>query len=330
MSVPSFDAHVTVACQNTLGEGILWDDRTRRLHWVDIDRAEVHSYDPATKTHAAAHYAESEFVSALALRVGKPGLVAVTEAAVVIVEPPFPSGETEKHSGVTEEHSTHTIAAPLAKEYVDNKLVRFNDGACDARGRLWIGSMTRPERRDGRDRGELWRVGPDGSTTRFLEGVGTSNGIDWSPDNRLMYYIDSGMNEVSVFDYDVEAGVPSNRRVFAPALAGPGVFDGLVVDGVGNVWVARWGDSRVVVFSPGGKMLAQVNTPGARSPTIPCFGGADLRTLYIATANANLAGQGDIQAQFPQSGNVFGLDCSSMTDVLGPEWRGRVRHRFGG
>ncbi len=148
-------------------------------------------------------------------------------------------------------------------------------------------------------------------------------------------YIDSNHNRVDVFDYDVAAGVPSNRRLFAAPLPGSngdaqGVYDGLVVDGVGNIWVARWGDSRVVVFSPDGKLLAQIRTPGARSPTIPCFGGPDLRTLYIATAHANLAGQGDIQAQFPQSGDVFALDCASMADVLGPQWKGRVRHRFGG
>ncbi|BEI85084.1 hypothetical protein CcaverHIS002_0504850 [Cutaneotrichosporon cavernicola] len=327
MSTSTFDAHVVLACQNTLGEGITWDDRTQRLHWVDIDRAEVHTYDPATKTHAAAHYPESEFMSALAPRNG-PGLVAATEAAVVLIDPPFPSPYTE-------ENSTRTIIKPLDPAHVDDKLVRFNDGACDAKGRLWIGSMTRPEKRDGTQRGELWRVEPDGTASRFLEEVGTSNGIDWSPDNTRMYYIDSNVNEVSVFDYDLEAGVASNRRQFVPALPGPngnapGVYDGLVVDGVGNVWVARWGDSRVVVFSPDGKLLAQVNTPGARSPTIPCFGGPDLRTLYIATANANLAGQGDIQAQFPESGNVFGFDCSSMAGVLGPDWKGRVRHRFGG
>ncbi|CAK9781393.1 hypothetical protein CC85DRAFT_290459 [Cutaneotrichosporon oleaginosum] len=325
MSAPVFDAHVVLACQNTLGEGITWDDRTQRLHWVDIDRAEVHTLSEGT--HAVAHYGESEFVSALAPRVNGPGLVAATEAAVVLIDPPA--------AGTSAQRSTHTVAAPLDAAHVRDKLVRFNDGACDARGRLWIGSMTRPEKRDGAPRGELWRIDPDGTATRFLGSVGTSNGIDWSPDNKLMYYIDSNENRVTVFDYDVEAGVPSNRRLFADTQPESGdgvrgVYDGLVVDGVGNIWVALWGDSRIVVFSPEGKVLANVRTPGARSPTIPCFGGADLRTLYIATAHANLAGQGDIQAQYPHSGDVYALDCGSMTSVLGPQWKGRVRHRFGG
>lgn len=138
-----------------------------------------------------------------------------------------------------------------------------------------------------------------------------------------------------MFDYDLEAGVPSNRRVFAtapPVIDGGesrGVFDGLVIDGVGNIWVARWADSRVVMYKPDGTLLAHIRTPGARSATIPCFGGKDLTTLYIATASANLAGEGDIQADFPASGDVFKLECgpdSAIAQVLGPNWTGRVRH----
>lgn len=112
-----------------------------------------------------------------------------------------------------------------------------------------------------------------------------------------------------------------------------GAFDGLIVDGVGNIWVARWGDSRLVVYDPAGEIIAHIRTPGGLSPTIPCFGGEDLSTLYIASANANLAKQGDVQDQYPMSGNVFKLDVSpgsELRKVLGPEWKGRVRHRFGG
>jgi len=147
-------------------------------------------------------------------------------------------------------------------------------------------------------------------------------------------YIDSDLLRVDQADYDVATGEFSNRRPFATQpKEWKGAFDGLVVDGVGNVWVARWGDSRVLVYAPDGRMLAEVPTPGARSPTIPCFGGKNLDTLYIATAHSDLAGQGDIQAQFPHSGDVFALDCgpgSPIRQVLGAEWTGRVRHRFRG
>lgn len=156
----------------------------------------------------------------------------------------------------------------------------------------------------------------------------------------LADYIDSNIPEIHVFDYDIDTGLISNRRVFAtaPPDAGDGVptkgvFDGLVVDGVGNVWSARWGDSRVVAYSPEGELLLHIRTPGAKSPTIPAFGGKDLTTVYVATASANLAGEGDIQAQWPASGDVFKIEAGEGTPLgtaLGKSWKGRVRHAFGG
>lgn len=134
----------------------------------------------------------------------------------------------------------------------------------------------------------------------------------------------------------MDTGSLSNRRPLTTAAdlgATTGAFDGLIVDGSGNIWIARWGDSRVVVYSPAGQLLLQVNTPGAISPTIPCFGGDNLETLYIATAHADLAGQGEIQDKYPHSGDVFALDCSVGTpvrEILGNNWKGRVRYRFAG
>lgn len=164
-----------------------------------------------------------------------------------------------------------------------------------------------------------------------------------------------------------------------------GVFDGLCVDGVGNVWVARWKDRRVIGYSPKGEILAMIRTPKAKSPTIPCFGGESFRscqmicridgepispvrdcrlstpsscvyererglparvagsqltqtagknldTMYIITAHSSLAGDGDIQDQYPHSGDLFKVDFgpgSEMRKVLGDGWKGMDRHRFG-
>lgn len=112
--------------------------------------------------------------------------MAAIESSVVLIDAPSPCSINGVISRAVEAHSLRTVASPLDPVEVKAKSVRFNDGACDARGRFWVGSMTRPELRDGRERGELWRVDPDGKSTKFLDGVGTSNGIDWSPDNKLM------------------------------------------------------------------------------------------------------------------------------------------------
>ena len=91
-------------------------------------------------------------------------------------------------------------------------------------------------------------------------------------------YIDSVFDEISVFDYDNSTGTPTNRRVFAKSPPPideehptQGIFDGLTVDGVGNVWSARWKDSRVIGFRPDGSMICQIRLRGCKSPTIPCF-----------------------------------------------------------
>ena len=92
-------------------------------------------------------------------------------------------------------------------------------------------------------------------------------------------WVDSAIPELGVYDYNLETGMPSNRRVLATTpemLDGSkpsGCFDGLTMDGVGNVWVSRWHESRIVGYSPEGKILAQITTPGCLQPTIPCFGG---------------------------------------------------------
>ena len=95
----------------------------------------------------------------------------------------------------------------------------------------------------------------------------------------ILDYVDSGDNEISVFDYDNSTGTPSNRRKFAgppPAMDDQpteGVFDGLTVDGQGNIWVARFKDRRIVGYAPDGKIICNILVPKCKNPTIPGFGG---------------------------------------------------------
>ncbi|WOO85000.1 Regucalcin [Vanrija pseudolonga] len=336
MPAPLFTAEIALPAQTTLGEGICWDPRTQLVHWVDIDESDIHSYDPVTKLHGVAHYPETKFIGTISPRgEAGPGLVAAFDTRVVIVNPPPPS--TAGLASRVDDKAVAELAAPLQPDLVAKGLVRFNDGASDPRGRFVVGSCAVDEQGNV---GELWSIAPDGTQKKILDGIGCSNGIDWSLDSKLMYYIDSNIPEIHVFDYDVDTGLISNRRVFAtaPPDAGDGaptkgVFDGLVVDGVGNVWSARWADSRVVAYSPDGELLLHIRTPGAKSPTIPAFGGKDLTTVYVATASANLAGEGEIQAQWPASGDVFKIEAGEGTPLgaaLGKAWKGRVRHAFGG
>jgi sugar lactone lactonase YvrE len=176
---------------------------------------------------------------------------------------------------------------------------RLNDGACDARGRFWIGSMALDERAGG---GALYRYA-DGSLDRVIDRVSLSNGLGWSPDGRTMYYTDSPEKRVDAFDFDVDQGTISNRRPFVEI--GDAIPDGLTVDADGGVWIALWGGSSVRRFTPEGTLDAIVDVPAAKV-TACCFGGDDGRTLYVTTASVNLTPE-ERKAQ-PQAGFVFAAD----------------------
>jgi sugar lactone lactonase YvrE len=165
--------------------------------------------------------------------------------------------------------------------------IRANDGACDPDGRLWVGTTALDEQPGA---AALYRLDPGGLTT-ILDDLTIANGIGWSPDATLVYYIDTPTRRVDVYDYDGELGA---RRTLAEI---DGFPDGLTVDDEGFVWVAVYGGSRVERRAPDGSLDRVVATP-AENPTSCCFGGS---TLYIT------GGRGD--------GRVYAYDAG----VTGPQ-----------
>lgn len=294
--------------------------------WVDIEKAAVHSL--ANGKHESRTFPETRYVPAVAGAEGSSSLAVAFHDRLVLVPSDLSKPEPE----------------PIAVLIPDSEkeLVRLNDGACDPAGRFLVGSMNLDGLGISPPLGKLYSVQATqgGYETKvLLEDVGCSNGIDWTPDGRTMYYIDSAHPRVDVFDYDVASGSLSNRRVFvteadlpplpaesktpAPMVA----FDGLTVDGQGNIWVARWGESRVICYNPEGVPLLQITTPGARTPTIPAFGGEGLDELWLATASAELAGQK--AEDWPKGGDVFKLKIGpDVKALLGGGWKGRARHGF--
>ena len=125
--------------------------------------------------------------------------------------------------------------------------------------------------------GQLWRIDPDGTTTRLAADMGTTNGVEVSPDGKRLYVNESVQRNVWVFDIQPDGGVANKRLLRQFPDHG---FDGMRCDADGNLYITRYGKGTVAVLSPEGEVLREINVLGAR-PSNLCFGGPDGRTVYV-------------------------------------------------
>jgi sugar lactone lactonase YvrE len=262
-----------------LGEGPRWDAAAERLLWVDIDRSQLHVFDPETGDDDVKPV--SGGLTAVAPMEGGGLLLAQNDRLAMM-----PPGGGQARELVRMPHGSD---------------VRLNDGACDPAGRFWVGSMAIDERPDG---GALYRYSAGEGLDVVVPVVGLSNGIGWSPDGSRMYYIDSHAYRLDVFDYDVASGEASARRTVVEIAGQDGIPDGLVVDDDGCIWVALWGGACLRRYTPDGRLDRTIAVP-ADNVTAACFAGAGGRSLYITTASVDLPPGA---ADQPLAGCVFVTD----------------------
>ncbi len=265
-----------------LGEGPYWVPEDDCLLWVDIHRGQLHrTYFPSGETVTMNLGA----VSAAFPAVGG-GILTVGGSKLTLYLP------AERG----EQWTMRVIAEVPAREGV-----RFNDAGVDPAGRVWVGSMHIGE---SEPLGELYRLDVGGVLTTVVKGVTVSNGLAWSPDGARMYYVDSPMRRVDVFDYDSATSEAFQRRVFADLSAFDGVPDGLTVDVDGYIWVAMWGGGVLRRFAPDGTHDAVLRVPVAQ-PTSCAFGGPGMSDLYITSASVGLTEAQ--QAAQPLAGRLLRL-----------------------
>jgi sugar lactone lactonase YvrE len=233
-----------------------------RVRWVDMLAGVVLSTDP--DTGATERTAVGEVAACLRPRRGG-GFVLARERGFAVWDP---GAEAPR---------------PLGELWSDPS-VRMNEGACDPQGRFYCGSMAYDA---APGRGALWRLDPDGSTSRVLDGVTISNGLAWTSDARRAYYIDTPTRRIDLFDADPATGALTGRRPFVHLGDGPGAPDGLCLDAEGGVWVALWDGSAVHRYDPGGALSERVELPVLR-PTACTFGGPGLDQLFVTTSRENL------------------------------------------
>lgn len=257
-----------------LGESPFWHPGEACLYWCDINGRALHRHDPSTGAHALWSF-ESEVGSCAPLLGG--GLLLALRDALVRFDP------------------ATARTRVLAKAPYDPKQQRFNDGKADPSGAFWVGTIHEP--RDA-PRAQLYRYA-DGELESMAGGVTVSNGLAWSPDGATMYWSDTTAHTIyalaSELGGDLAGGRIGERRVFArfadklearqAALPYGGRPDGAAVDAEGCYWVAMYEGARLLRLSPAGELLREIALPVTR-PTMPAFGGADLRTLYVTSAAA--------------------------------------------
>jgi L-arabinonolactonase len=283
--------------RHKLGEGIIWNERSGRLLWTDIESSELWSHDPVSG--ALERWPLPERLCSMALTASDDRLLLGLESGLAFFT--LSTGELERICEV-EAHLPAT---------------RLNDGRCDRQGRFVFGVFNQADNPKA-PIGGFYRLNHDLSVERLpLGGVAIANSICFSPDGRTMYYCDSATREIRCCDYDTVSGAVSNLRVFAPGDAAPGDPDGSTVDAEGYVWSTRWGGGQVVRFAPDGRVDRVLELP-ALQPTCPAFGGPNLDVLYVTSATVGLLPEASAAA--PGSGGVF----ATALDI-----RGLPEQRFG-
>ncbi len=271
-----------------LGESPFWHPREQTLYWVDI---------PGRKVLRANIFMGATEAWDVPAELGEPGCMAPAAGGGLVLA---------LRSGIYRAREWRGPLQRLASAPYDTAHIRFNDGKADPQGRFWAGSYCE----DKSPRAELYcldarphsaraAVAPPGLRRMAgdaARGYATgANGLAWSPDNRVLYWADTAAHVVRAWDWDGAANTLRGERVFhqfAGKAAGDGASgtppyqgrpDGAAVDVQGNYYVAMYEGACIKKLSPQGVLLASIPVP-ALCPTMPCFGGEDLQTLYVTTA----------------------------------------------
>ncbi|XP_011306311.1 regucalcin isoform X2 [Fopius arisanus] len=284
-----------VAGPYDLGEGPHWDEDNSLLYFVDIHAKKFFAFDPSTKNVTETYIKNGPVGVAVPIADQKNTFIAGAGKDLVEVQ-----WDPSTSNPDPEVKVLSTVDADRANN-------RFNDGKVDPAGRFWAGTMSEKDDQVADNQGALYRFQEDGTPVKVLDGVTISNGLCWSHDNEIFYYIDSPTHEVVAYNYDVDSGDISNKRVIFNFKENdvPGVPDGMTIDKDGHLWVAVWDGARILEIDPETqKLLRTVTMPAARI-TSAAFGGPEYDVLYVTSAKHGLS-TADLEKQ-PAAGYVFAI-----------------------
>jgi sugar lactone lactonase YvrE len=247
-----------------LGECPRWDEKNQMLWWVDILNQQLHGLDSHSGEHLCRQF--SEEIGCFSLRKSG-GFILAGRSGFWLIDS-F-DGELQH------------IYDPES----DFPNQRFNDGRCDSDGRFIAGTMN-PNKDE--SYGQFYQMGSTHHVSPLIGRSWTCNGLAFSPDGRTLYWSDTPQRSIYQCDYDPSTGKVANQRLFYQVPDEKGRPDGASIDSKGNYWSALYGGGEILCISPNGILLHELQVP-VTNPTMVAFGGKNLQTMYITSANQKLS-----------------------------------------
>ncbi|TBU96352.1 SMP-30/gluconolactonase/LRE family protein [Phytopseudomonas dryadis] len=279
-------AELILDARNATGESPVWSAQEQALYWVDIPARRLHRWSLAD---ASAQSWEADEMLACIARTADGRWIAGMQSGLFRLT----AGSDGRLAG------ERLVGVAHAR---DN--MRFNDGRCDRQGRFWAGSMLM-DMAAGANVGAMYRYSGAGQSTlpALLDDFIVPNGLAFSPDGRTLYLSDShpSVQAIWAFDYDIDSGMPHNRRLFVDMNDYPGRPDGAAVDADGCYWICANDAGLIHRFTPAGRLDRSLAVP-VKKPTMCAFGGRNLDTLFVTSIRPG----GDVHDQ-PLAGGVFAL-----------------------
>ena len=277
--------------RNTLGEGVLWDHRTAKLQWTDIESACLWQWDLSDADPVRFDLPE------------RLGSLALTDDPSVFLGA-FESG----FARFTLDPQSYDLLAPVTQSTAH---LRMNDGRVDRSGRFWAGSMAE---RDGDPLGSLWRYDGHNKATAHIHNLRIPNSLCWSGDGRTMYFADSPQCVIWAYDFDPEAGPVGEPRIFAETPVGIHP-DGSCIDVEDHLWNAQWGGGEVVRYRPDGSVERRLKLPVSQ-PSCVTFAGKDLDLLCITSARVDLSERDLANQRWAGALLVYQTDVTGRPEAL--------------
>lgn len=276
------DVNIIIKDRAILGEGAIWDYKSGQLHWIDIEAKLLHCYNPITKKNQT---------TVLPKRIGTV-VPCDNEALLLALE-----------DGLYYQNKQGKLNSCIQKIEAGLNTNRCNDGKCDAKGRLWVGTMSLSA---DVPTGNLYKYSSIQGLQQVKNKITVSNGLAWNATNDTMYYIDTATSTIDIFDFDLKKGkiIGSKGKIKIPL--NMGYPDGMTIDSEGMLWVALWNGAAVIRCNPlTEKIEDKIDLPG-KHITSCAFGNKDLSTLYITSASIGLSKE--TLKKYPYSGSLFAIN----------------------